>query len=199
MYLTIICRGAYEGSNDEFKINYESLLKVLNGSSQKDGIVEKFIHNRCDTVFPKNESKEKIFWQLLCFEVMYFWSLLSNWDSSVLERIIDACKDMRNQANDEPIFGLCNFMIATCFNFLKDIQSAILYYRMCIDECNENIQSIKFFHIPAYANYELAILLLRFGNVDDKLEAQKLLQHAKQFKGFDFEHRLKLKMQNIKF
>lgn len=199
MYLTIICRGAHEGSNEEFKINYENLLKVINGSSQKDGIVEKFIHNRVTQVFPVNESKEKIFWQLLCFEVMYFWSLLANYDSSVLEHIIDISKDMKNQESDEPIFGLCNFTIATCFNLLKDIQSAILYFRLCIDECNENIQNIKFCHIPAYANYELAILLQKFGNSDDKVEAQKLMQHAKQFKGFDFEFRLKLKIQNVKF
>lgn len=198
MYLTIICKGAHEGSNAEFEINFESLLKVINGSSQKEGIVEKFIHNRCTSVFPKNESKEKIFWQLLCFEVMYFWNLLSNIDTSVFERIIDTCKDMCKDTKDEPMLGLNNFIIATCFNLLRDIQSAILYYRMCIDECNENFHSLKFFHIPAYAHYELALLLLKFGSADEKLEAQKLINNAKQFKGYDFENRLRLKIQNIK-
>lgn len=128
---------------------------------------------------------------------MYFWSLLPSCDPNVLERIIEACKDLKNQVNDEPILGLCNFMIATCFNLLKDIQTAILYYHQCIDECNENVSTIKFFHIPAYANYELSVLMMRSGNSE---EAQKFLQHAKQFKNnYDFESRLKLKMQNIKF
>lgn len=192
----ICCKGAFEGNVENFYVNYDGLLKVINGSTQKDGIVDKFIQNRCILVFPKTVSKSEFFWQLLCFEVMYFWGFLGNCDSSVLERIINACKDM-NQ-DDEPIYGLCNFTIATCFNLLKDVQSAILYYRKCIDECNENNQAIKFTHIPAYANFELSSLLFKFGNADDKLEAQKLLQHAKQFKNYDFECRLKLKMQNVK-
>lgn len=193
MYLATICRGADEGSNEEFNAN-EKLMKIINISSQKDGIVEKFITNRCLMVFPKNQAKGKIFWQLLCFEVMYFWSLLSSCDTKCLECIISACK----KTDDEPIFGIANFITATCFNILKDIENAVFFYKQCINECNENISSIKFFHIPAYANYELAVLFLKYGNAESKNEAQKLIQNAQQFKSYDFEYRLKLKFQNVK-
>lgn len=197
MYLTTCCRGAHEGSGDDFQAN-EKLIKVINSSSQKDGIIEKFILNRCTLVFPKNQAKEKIFWQLLCFEVMFLWNLLSSCDSNVLECVISACRAISSR-DDEPIFGLTNFIIATCFKYLTDIENAIIHFRKCIDECNENISNIKFLHIPAYANYELANLLLKFGNAESKIEAQKLLHNAQQFKNFDFESRLKLKLQSIKF
>lgn len=197
MYLAICCRGAHEGSSEDFNGN-ERLTSVINGSSQKDGIIERFIMNRCSLVFPvQNQTKEKIFWQLLCFEVMYLWSLLSSCDSSILEIIINACKDIKSP-NDEPIFGLSNFIIATCYKFLKDFENSVLYYRKCIDECNEN-SALKFFHIPAYANYEMALLFLSRGSVESKIEAQKHLQNAQQFKNYDFEYRLKLKLQNVKF
>lgn len=197
MYLTIIARGAFEGKSEEFKDKYEGLLKLINVSSQKDGIIERFIQSRCTQVFPKNcETRDNYFWQFLCFEVMYFWSLLSNCDSKILEQIIQVCKSAKDQ--DEPFFGLRNFIIAACFNFLRDVQSSILYYRKCVEECNENVQTIKLLHIPAFASYKLSTLLFKFGNCDEKLEAQKLLNNAKQFKNYDFEYRLKLKIQNAK-
>lgn len=195
MYLATCCRGAHEGSTEEFSAN-EKLTRIINGSTQKDGIIEKFIMSRCSICFPCNESKEKIFWQLLCFEVMYFWNLLPSCDSNALEGIIDACKDIKNPSDDEPIIGLSSFIIATCFNLLKDIEKSIFYYRKCIDDCKENI---KFPHIPAYAYYELALLFLNYGNDESKNEAQVLLQNAQQFKNYDFDYRLKLKLQNIKF
>lgn len=198
MYLATCCRGAYEGSTEDFSAN-DKLTKIINGSSLKDGIIEKFITSRCSICFPCNEARGKIFWQLLCFEVMYFWNLLPSCDSSALEGIIDACKNIKSPSNDEPILGLSSFIIATCFNLLKDIKNATFYYRKCIDECSKNISTIKFPHIPAYANYELAVLFLNnYDNDESKIEAKTLLQNAQQFKNYDFECRLKLKLQNIK-
>lgn len=195
MYLATCCRGAHEGSTEEFSAN-EKLTRIINGSSQKDGIIEKFIMSRVSICFPCNEAKKKIFWQLLCFEVMFFWNLLSSCDSSALEGIIDACKDINSPSDDEPFSGLSSFIIATCFNLLNDIENATFYYRKCIDECN--ISTLKFSHIPAYAAYELAVLFISNENDELKNEAHVLLQNAQQFKNYDFEYRLKLKLQNVK-
>lgn len=80
----------------------------------------------------------------------------------------------------------------------NDYENAIFAYKKCIEMCTENPSNLHLTYIPAYANYELAIVLMKCGIDDSKVEAQKLLQNAQIYKNYDFEHRLKLKIYNLK-
>lgn len=189
IYLTTICKGA-AGDEENFTPSVKiDLMNFINSSPQKEGSVEKFILNRSNLVLNENEPKESSFWQLLCFEVMYFWNLLSSCDETTLNSIIKTCKDTK----EEPIMGLSFFIIALCFNLLKDYENSVHFYKACLEKCNEIDLQLQ--HIPAYASYELSLLQYRIGNVED---AKNHLQNIQNYKNFDFEQRLKLKIPNIK-
>jgi tetratricopeptide (TPR) repeat protein len=185
IYLTVICHGALEG--EKYISVKEDAGKALAASSQKDGIIERFIRNRCSFIV-NEEQKEAAYWQLLCFEVIYLWNLLSSCDASVLQHIIDVCE--QSNESSEPIIGLAFFIIGCCYKVMRDIEKTLDFYTKCVQKCNENMQSLQFHHIPAYANYELAYIHKTLGN---EAEAQRHLFEAQQFKNFDFEQRLRLK------
>lgn len=171
----------------------ERLQKIIGVSSQKDGIIERFLLNRCNFVVPEDE-QDSVFWKLLCYEIMYLWNLLGSCSAETLSTIINDCKEV--DESTEPIFGLSQFLMGASYAALNDFDQAILCYKTCIDKCNENPPNLCY--IPAYANYELAAVLVKSSRDDSKSEAQQLLQNAQAYKNYDFEHRLKLKVHSLK-
>lgn len=126
---------------------------------------------------------------------MYLWNLLGSCSSITLNTIIEDCKSL--DESSEPFLGLTQFLMGASFAVLNDFENAIFSYKKCIEMCNENPSNLHLFYIPAYANYELAVVLRKRGNFDSE-EVHKFLQDAHAFKGFDFEHRLKLKLFSVK-
>lgn len=168
---------------------------MLNVSSQKDGIIERFLMNRCNFVISGDEQKP-VFWRFLCYEIMYLWNLLGSCSSETLQKIIEDCENEDKQV--DPIIGLRKFLTGAAYTLLKDEEKAISSYSECIELCNDNSADLHLFYIPAYASYELAVILMKSENEDSKNEAQKLIQNAQSYRNFDFEHRLKLKLVNFK-
>jgi hypothetical protein len=175
----------------------EKLQKIISLSSQKDGIIERFLTNRCNFTIPDEEC-ESVFWKLLCYEIMYLWNLLGSCSRENIEAIIDDCKNVDEKS--EPILGLSHFLMGACYAIINDNENAINSYKKCIKPYNENPSNVNFSltYIPAYANYELAVVLIKIVDEDNKEEIQTLLQNAQSWKNFDFEHRLKLKIHSLK-
>jgi tetratricopeptide (TPR) repeat protein len=194
VYLTSICRGAIEPADENLKTVKERLHKIISSSSQKDGIIEKFLTNRCNYTIP-DQLCHSTFWKLLCFEIMYHWNLLGSCSSSTVESIIADCKTV--DETSEPILGLSQFLMGASYANVKDYENAILSYKKCIQICNENPSNLYLTYVP-YANYELAVILMKCESDDFKEEAKLLLQNAQTFKNYDFEHRLKLKIHSVK-
>ena len=141
------------------------------------------------------DEQKPIFWRFLCYEIMYLWNLLGSCSSETLEKIIYDCETEDEQI--DPINGLRKFLMGAAYNLLKDEEKAISSYNECIKLCNEKSSDTHLFYIPAYASYELAVILMKSENEDSKNEAQKLIQNAQFYRNFDFEHRLKLKLVNF--
>lgn len=190
IYLTSICRGATEGLEGNLSSFKDTLHKVISNSSQKEGIIESFLRNRCNVAIPDDE-RDSTYWKLLCYETMYLWNLLGSCSTDTLRKIIEDCT--LGEAT-EPILGLSQFLMGASYAVLNDHEQAIQCYRACINLCNENPSKVQLFHIPAYASFELAVILSK--RCDS--EWQSLIQNAQTFKGYDFEHRLKLKIHNFK-
>ncbi|KAG5682195.1 hypothetical protein PVAND_011563 [Polypedilum vanderplanki] len=185
IYLTIICHGAFE--HEKYENFKEDVEEAVAASSNKDGIIERFIKNRCNVLL-NDEKKGTAFWQLLCFEVIYLWNLLSSCDIETLQNIINICE--QTSETNEPIIGLAFFICGSCYKVLRDAENALKFYTLCIQKCNDNLSQLQFHHIPAYANLELSNLYKVLGNEE---KAQNHLMEAQQFKNFDFEQRLRLK------
>lgn len=168
---------------------------AISASSQKEGIIEKFLMNRCSFVIPDGEC-DKIFWKLLCYEIMYLWNLFGSCSTATLESIIEDCNTVNEET--EPIFGLTQFILGSSYASLKNYEKAIISYKLCIEMCNKNPSKIFLFYVPAYACYELAILLGKLQDDEYKEEVTRLLLNIQTFKNYDFEHRLKLKLHNFK-
>lgn len=176
-----------DGNLNTFK---DTLQKAISNSSQKDGIIERFLQNRVNAAIPDDE-RDSSFWKLLCYEIMYLWNLLGSCSSTTLQEIIDDCST--NEVS-EPILGLSQFLMGASYAVLNDYENAIQCYKDCINICNENPSKLQLTHIPAYANYELAVILSK----RCEHECQIFIQNAQIYKNFDFEHRLKLKIHNFK-
>lgn len=191
--MTSICCGAIDSSHESLKFVKERLQKNISVSSQKDGIIERFLSNRCNFSIP-DEERDPIFWKLLCYEIMYLWNLLGSCSQQTIQVMIEDCKSAEEKS--EPILGISNFLMAACFSLQNDYENAIISYKKCIESYNENPSNLTY--VPAYANYELAVILIKHVNDDNKEEIQKLLENAQSWKNFDFEHRLRLKVHNVK-
>jgi tetratricopeptide (TPR) repeat protein len=186
-----------DASDEKLKTFKEVLIKIIGVSSLKDGIIERFLANRCNHAIP-DEERDTIFWKLLCYEIMYLWNLLGSCSTSTIEVIIDDCKIAGDSS--EPILGLSQFLMGACYAMQRDYENAITSYEKCIEICNENPSNLHLFYIPAYASYELAVLKqsLSDNSESSQAETQKLLQNAQTYRNFDFEHRLKLRIHNFK-
>jgi tetratricopeptide (TPR) repeat protein len=195
IYLTSICRGAIDPSNETLTTTKEKLQKIISLSSQKDGIIERFLTNRCTFTLPDDE-RDSLFWRLLCYEIMYLWNLIGSCSRENIEAIIEDCKCIDEKS--EPILGLSQFLMGACYAIINDDENAIKCYTKCIEAFNDP-SNLSLTYVPAYANYELAVVFIRSFDDDKKEEIQKLLQNAQSWKNFDFEHRLKLKIHSVKF
>lgn len=173
----------------------EDLLQTISGSSQREGIIEKFLANRCQYAIP-DDARNPVFWKLLCYEIMYLWNLLGSCSAATLGVIVEDCKAIAD--TPESILGLPQFLMGAAYAMLNDHESAMNSYKACIAACNENPSNLHLTYIPAYACYELAVISLKVANDDSRSEAQRLIQSAQIYKNYDFEHRLKLKIYSLK-
>lgn len=151
--------------------------------------------NRCSFAIPEAE-RDPIYWKLLCYEIMYLWNLLGSCSRTTIDTIIEDCEIVNE--TDEPILGLSQFLMGSSYATIHDYDKAIISYKKCIQTCNENPSKVHLLYIPAYASYELAVVLMKCNNDDMKEEAHELFKSAQIYKNYDFEHRLKLKLFSTK-
>lgn len=187
--------GAINSADENLRSLKENLQQIITASSQRDGIIERFLMNRCNFVI-RDEECNSVFWRLLCYEILYLWNLLPSCSFATLYTIIDDCQSVDMES--DPILGLSKFLKGACLSIVGDIEEAKNSYSNCIDICNQNPSKLILCHIPAYASFDLAVLVSKCGSDESKSQAQALLQNSLSYKNFDFEHRLKLKIHSFK-
>ena len=137
----------------------KEILTFISVSSQKDGIIEKFIYNRCLHALPEVH-RDSVYWKLLVYEMLLLWNSLTCCSLATLNLIIEDCNLMNCCTTAvEPFCGLGYLLMGNCYTILKQPAEAIKAYRDCINKCLEFPHSLQ--HVPANANYDLAILLLK--------------------------------------
>lgn len=73
----------------------------------------------------------------------------------------------------EPMLGLREILTGTAYATLKNYQSAVDAYNLCISKRNNVIDDAM--HISAFAHYELATLLLHCNRNVSKTEITRLI------------------------
>lgn len=161
LYLCTLCCGSVNGSVQEMENVKNEILTFISASSQKDGIIEKFIHNRCLHALPEVH-RDSVYWKLLVYEMLLLWNSLTSCSLKTLNSIIEEC-NMINCCSTavEPFCGLGYLLMGNCYTILKQPAEAIKAYRDCINKCLEFPNEHSLQHVPANANYDLAILLLK--------------------------------------
>lgn len=139
----------------------KEILTFISVSSQKDGIIEKFIHNRCLHALPE-EHRDSVYWKVLVYEMLLLWNSLTSCSLNTLNLIIEECNVINCCPTAvEPFCGLGYLLMGNCYTILKQPTKAIKAYRDCINKCLEFPNEHSLQHVPANANYDLAILMLK--------------------------------------
>ncbi|XP_062554338.1 tetratricopeptide repeat protein 39C-like [Armigeres subalbatus] len=201
-YLTVICQGAH-GFFDELIKWRSEISELLNRSRQKESQIEKYIFRRCQKLPHTDTETEKYncsYWRLLVYEILFMWNALSSCSEESLNAIIEDCRKL-DEESLEPSRGIRQLILGASLCYMKRYEDAINAYRMCIvmrvDEQSQPSQ-LQDVHIPAFAHYELALLLLRQQNEEAKMEAKQLLLYAQQtYRSFDFDNRFNVRIHSI--
>ncbi|XP_059621908.1 tetratricopeptide repeat protein 39C-like [Phlebotomus argentipes] len=188
IYLVAICQGA-SGKFDDLPILRTELQHHLQATTAKETEIQRFLSGRHSRM--PEESDEATFWRYLIFEMLFLWNTLEICSPAVLDAIADDCAKPQGTIT-EPIPGVAKLILGTCHELRGRPSDAIQAYRECIEIRRE--VSTEFLHIPAFAHVRLALLLLAHGGSQEREEARNLLRNAQQFKGYDFECRLSVRI-----
>lgn len=110
-----------------------------------------------------NKIFEGIYWRLYVYEMLILWNALNSCSSNTLNEIIIDCS-VENISINEPMTGISHLVIASCQSCLQNFPEAIKAYKNCI-EIRSAVDNPEDAHISAFAHYELAVLLVKHGNV----------------------------------
>uniref|UniRef100_A0A1B0CNJ2 Tetratricopeptide repeat protein 39c n=1 Tax=Lutzomyia longipalpis TaxID=7200 RepID=A0A1B0CNJ2_LUTLO len=188
IYLVAICQGA-SGKFDDLPILRNELQHHLQSATSKETEIQRFLVGR-HTQMPE-ETTDATFWRYLTYEMLFLWNTLEICSPAILDTIaIDCAKPQ--ETIKEPIEGLAKLILGTCHELRGQHADAINAYRECIEV--RQTGSTEFLHIPAFAHVRLALLLMAQGGTQQHEEARSLLRNAQQFKGYDFECRLSVRI-----
>ncbi|XP_055638379.1 tetratricopeptide repeat protein 39C-like [Toxorhynchites rutilus septentrionalis] len=196
-YLTVICQGSHGYFSELIKWRLE-IADLVGRSSQKESQIEKYIFRRCLKLPRTDTEKEKyncIYWKLLAYEMLFMWNALNSCSEATLTTIIEDCNVPPDELI-EPSVGLSYLILGACLVCLKRFDEAIDSYRKCIAMREDELQQDV--HISAFANYELAMLLLKQQRTEATSEAKQLLLQVQQsYRNFDFDNRINVRIHSM--
>ncbi|XP_037924631.1 tetratricopeptide repeat protein 39C-like isoform X2 [Hermetia illucens] len=187
-YMTTICQGAFGRFENLTKLKSEIMIMI--SRNNKETQINKFILRRIDKL-PSSDSDRNMFdvqyWKFFVYEMLFLWNTLHNCPKEVITAIISDCTTAPGATN-EPSIGLANLILGACKMHLHQLDGAMQDFRECI---RKRVNVTEDIYISAYANYELAVILLKQRNERAKQEAKNLLLNVQTlYKNYDFESRL---------
>ncbi|XP_026468600.1 tetratricopeptide repeat protein 39C-like isoform X3 [Ctenocephalides felis] len=221
-FLSALCRGASGNESDARGIKAE-ILDILSSSDHKvyEAQVEKYIGRRV-LCFPDPEvatgsqsaapDKDPTFWRMYLYEMLILWNALTSCRPEEIESIIIECLEVKK----EPAPGLSSLILGACHAYFSRWSEAEKSYRLAIEQKSARSsrrgsksqvgssgsrtppQPSCFAkwddHIAAFAKYELAVVLMVQDLETNREEAKKWLHEAQQYKDYDFENRLNVRI-----
>nr|CAD7260221.1 unnamed protein product [Timema shepardi] len=189
-YLAAICTGA-SGNLKQASQLINAIPNLSIAAQQRGAQLEIFIMRRTNR-FPA-EGFDQAFCRLLAFELLFLWNALPSCSVPHINTILEDCQAQ----GIEPMEGLRHLVMGAVQCCLNQYEEARASFRTCIakrsdsDEATES--SIGDHHITAFALYELGILLCK--DPQTREEGKTLLLQAQtNYKGYDFENRLNVRI-----
>lgn len=210
-YLATISAGAYGNFKD--LTNIKEMRSILEGAP-KGTQLEEFLLRRF-RICPMDESvlvnTSSVFWRLLVYELLYLWNTLPSCNKQAIQKIIhgtylnrrhlEVCQrnfliaDCEFTKENEVMPGLEKLLSGVCYLILKLKDRGISNLRSCLESRKSIANNAPDAHISAFAQYELGLMLIR--DEGTKEEGKFLLQHINQYKDYDFEQRLSVRIHMI--
>ncbi|XP_071651611.1 tetratricopeptide repeat protein 39C isoform X2 [Temnothorax longispinosus] len=187
-YLAMVCCGA-NGKFDVLLSLYGKILPWFH-ETKSESQLDVFIMRRMPKIVDKETGHPYtvLYYKLLVYESMYVWNALPSCTKESLREISNECKENHSE---EPMVGLTDLIEGAACLYLGDTEAAIKSFRNCLkhrypskDEYDQ--------HISAFALYELGSSLSNNNNPNEGKNF--LLKAQNQYKDYDFETRLNLRI-----
>ncbi|PSN55659.1 Tetratricopeptide repeat protein 39C [Blattella germanica] len=200
-YLAAVCTGA-AGNLDE-AINLTQEVPALSASSQQRSTqLETFILRRTSR-FPNREDNryfDQAYCRLLAFELLFLWNALPSCSVQHINCLLEDCQS----SGREPMEGLRHLVMGAAQCCLGHFEEAKASFRTCLAKRGEfephesgegqiGQAGSGDHHISAFALYELGTLLCRDSQTAEEGKSL-LLQAQMNYKGYDFENRLNVRI-----
>ncbi|XP_008197438.1 tetratricopeptide repeat protein 39C isoform X2 [Tribolium castaneum] len=192
-YLAGICCGSCRNSSSLTNIK-EIKTGVTLGT--KGNQLDEFLSRRakcCPSDDDELSTLPAIFWKLLVYEMLYLWNALPSCLPQNIEQIKRDCEQVGDGM--EPMLGLSKLILGCCNCIQRQFSAGIANFRQCLDlrkGCPNNAVDA---HVSAFSQYELGALLIKTN--ETKAEGKLLLQNIAQYKDYDFEQRLNVRVHSM--
>ncbi|XP_067006614.2 tetratricopeptide repeat protein 39C [Anabrus simplex] len=202
-YLAAVCTGA-DGNLDLAVRLIQEVPNLSAASQQRSTQLEAFILRRTSCFMGGQRSAifDKAYCRLLAFELLFLWNALPSCSVEDINHLLEDCQS----SGQEPMEGLRHLVMGAAQCCLGHFDEAVASFRTCLAKRGEldQVNDVKAgsageergpgdHHISAFALYELGMLLCR---KPETLEEGKalLLQAQTNYKGYDFENRLNVRI-----
>ncbi|KAK6186798.1 hypothetical protein SNE40_006069 [Patella caerulea] len=180
-YLRGICTGAMGEVQEAFEV----LKEVPGQVKKKNNQIEAFVFRRGEKLKKMPPTQE--YCRLLALELIFLWHAIPTCTEEELKPMLDVC-DMQT---DKRSLHLKSLVEGAIYKELGQQEMAI----QCFDETIARHQGLKEdYHIPAFAMFELATIYMLQPETEAK--AKQLLLQIKEYKEYDFENRLSVRVNN---
>ncbi|XP_017785023.1 PREDICTED: tetratricopeptide repeat protein 39C-like isoform X2 [Nicrophorus vespilloides] len=194
-YICLISAGANESL--QTICSFED-LKGMFTVSPKGSQLDEYLGRRYKCCPIEEElfyAKSSLFWKLLVYELLYLWNSLPSCNVDSLKTVINDCELANGNEEYVPFLGLSELISGSALCILKEYERGITAFRKCLEmRSNCSVQGCDS-HITAFALYELGRLLIR--DPETKDEGRLTLQQISNYKDYDFEQRLSIRIHSI--
>ncbi|XP_044253015.1 tetratricopeptide repeat protein 39C-like isoform X2 [Tribolium madens] len=192
-YLAGICCGSCQNST-----NLTNIKEIKTGVTlgTKGNQLDEFLSRRakcCPSDDDELSILPPIFWKLLVYEMLYLWNALPSCLPQNIEQIKRDCEQVGD--GEEPMLALSKLILGCCHCIQRQFEAGIENFRLCLNlrkGCPNNAVDA---HISAFSHYELGALLIKTN--ETKAEGKLLLQSIAQYKDYDFEQRLNVRVHSM--
>lgn len=187
-YLAMVCCGA-NGKFDLLLSLYSKILPWFH-ETKSESQLDVFIMRRLPKIVDKETGHPytALYYKLLVYESLYLWNALPSCSTESLRGISHECKENHSE---EPMVGLTDLIEGAACLYLGDTEAAVKNFRNCLKHrCPSKDEYDQ--HVSAFALYELGSSLSNNNNPNEGKNF--LLKAQTQYKDYDFETRLNLRI-----
>ncbi|KAL8570006.1 hypothetical protein ACOMHN_056438 [Nucella lapillus] len=186
-YLIGVCLGS-QGNLAEASAKFQQISS--SAAKKKNNQIEMFVLHRADKVGRGGMKGAAELYKLLALELIFLWHSLSACQHEYLQRFLKVCESQKEPG----LFHLKCLLEGAIYNELGEEDKAVQCLKQCVSH-QQAVEDKDDTHVGAFALFELAIIYMR--SPLDKVLAKDYLQQIKDnYKDYDFENRLSVRVNN---